>query len=169
MVIHEENLQEINTQTIISTKKYYEISLLVFLYFLQGLVFGLLLETIQLNLKSSFSYSEIGIYLMCSYPFSLKILWSPIVDTYYFNRLGLRKTWIIISQLISSLILIYLSNTIEEMIKEKQIYLLGTICFILVFCISIQDIAVDGWALSLCGNDVHIYNFRVGHYLQVVK
>ncbi len=158
MNLSEEILEQTKTPNPITSKiKYYESSLLIFLYFLQGLVIGLLLETIQLNLKSSFNYSEIGIYLLCSYPFSLKILWSPIVDTYYINKLGLRKTWIIFSQIISSALLIYLSYSVDGMIQEKRIYALAVVCFVLVFCISTQDIAVDGWALSLCGKEVIIF------------
>jgi PAT family acetyl-CoA transporter-like MFS transporter 1 len=146
-------VEEIKSENKIKSK-FYEASLLIFLYFLQGLICGILLDTMQMNLKLNFSYKEIGIFLMCSYPFSLKIFWSPIVDTYYLKSLGLRKTWIIFTQSISALILIYLGYTLDDMLIEKKIYTLSIVCFLLMFCIATQDIAVDGWALSLCGNDV---------------
>jgi PAT family acetyl-CoA transporter-like MFS transporter 1 len=134
--------------------KLYKASLLIFLYSLQGLVIGIILDTMQMILKKHFHYKEIGLFLMCSYPFSLKIFWSFIVDTYYIKRLGLRKTWVIFSQSISSLILLYLSYHIEGIILDKRIYFLSFMCFMLIFCIATQDIAVDGWALSLFGNNV---------------
>ena len=32
-------------------------------------------------LKSKFSYTEIGSFSLASYPYVLKVLWSPLVDT----------------------------------------------------------------------------------------
>lgn len=134
-------------------------TLLVLLYSLQGLVIGLLLQTFQLRLKNDFSYSEIGVFLLCSYPFSLKILWAPIVDTYYIKSIGLRKTWIIFTQIIGGMIVFYLSYNANQIIKEKNIIFLTIISFSLMFVVATQDIAVDGWALSMSGKDVnYIFN-----------
>ena len=114
--LSEHNFNQLN---VINSKKSkrYATELLIFLYSLQGLVIGLLLETLQLRLKTYFNYSEIGIFLLCSYPFSLKILWSPIIDTYYLKSIGLRKTWIILSQLICAAILFLLSMEIDEILE----------------------------------------------------
>jgi PAT family acetyl-CoA transporter-like MFS transporter 1 len=132
-------------------------SILIFLYSLQGLIIGLLLDTMQIQLKLNFTYSEVGIFLLCSYPFSLKIIWSPIVDTYSIKKLGLRKTWIILTQSISIFIILFISYHIDEILLNKRIYFLSIISFLLMFCIATQDIAVDGWALTLCGKEVKIY------------
>jgi PAT family acetyl-CoA transporter-like MFS transporter 1 len=144
----------------IKTSRLKTTSLLVFLYSLQGLIIGLLLETLQIQLKHDFSYSELGVFLLCSYPFSLKILWSPIVDSYYFTKIGRRKTWVMITQTIAVKILFYMSSNIDEILQEKRIYFLSVLCFLLMFIISTQDIAVDGWALTLCGQEV-INNFLI--------
>jgi PAT family acetyl-CoA transporter-like MFS transporter 1 len=135
----------------------YNAALLVFLYSLQGLVIGLLLETLQLKLKQGFTYSEIGVYLLCSYPFSLKIFWAAIVDTYYLKMFGLRKTWAFFTQIAGGIILIYLSFNINEIIHNKEIVKLAFVSFLLMFAVATQDIAVDGWALSLFGKDVKKY------------
>ena len=49
-------LEELTSEINFSDKpsKLYESSLLIFLYSLQGLVIGIILETMQMNLKSSF-------------------------------------------------------------------------------------------------------------------
>jgi len=138
----------------IKTSRLKTTSLLVFLYSLQGLIIGLLLETLQIQLKHDFSYSELGVFLLCSYPFSLKILWSPIVDSYYFTKIGRRKTWVMITQSLAVKILFYMSSNIDDILQEKRIYFLSVLCFLLMFIISTQDIAVDGWALTLCGQEV---------------
>jgi len=134
-------------------------SLLIFLYSMQGFVIGLFLETIQIKLKKDFSYSEIGVFLLCSYPFSLKVFWSPIVDTYYVRSIGLRRTWAIGTQIISAGLLFYLSGNINLLLDNKKIYELSFVCFLIVFFIATQDIAIDGWATTLCGKDVIFYNF----------
>jgi MFS transporter, PAT family, solute carrier family 33 (acetyl-CoA transportor), member 1 len=38
--------------------------------------------------------------MMCTLPFSLKVLWSPFVDLYYFKSFGRRKSWIIPMQVV---------------------------------------------------------------------
>jgi phage-related holin len=157
-------IKENNIKTISDSSKMSKASLLIFLYFLQGLVIGIVLETMPMNLKKYFHYKEIGFFLMCSYPFSLKILWSFIVDTYYFKKLGLRKTWIILTQSIASLIFFYMAFNIEQIISEKKILFLSMMCFVLIFCTATQDIAVDGWALSLFGNDVRIIKYIKNYF-----
>ncbi len=123
---------------------------LIFLYCLQGLVLGLFLGSLEMKLKKYFSYSEIGLFLMCSYPFSLKLLWSPIVDSIYNKRIGLRKTWIIPTTILAGILLYYLSIEVDYLIQSKNLIKFSIICFIIVFLIATQDIAVDGLALSLC-------------------
>jgi len=51
--------------------------LLVLLYFLQGIPMGLAGGSVPFLLKSHLSYGQIGVYSLASYPYSLKLLWSP--------------------------------------------------------------------------------------------
>lgn len=46
-------------------------------------------------LQTRLSYAQIGTFSLAAYPYSLKLLWSPIVDSVYSSRWGRRKTWII--------------------------------------------------------------------------
>jgi len=46
-------------------------------------------------LQSRLSFSQIGIFSLATYPYSFKLLWSPIVDSWYSTRLGRRKSWIV--------------------------------------------------------------------------
>lgn len=61
---------------------------------------GLFLSSVPILFKKYLSYSEVGLIMMCTTPFSLKVLWSPFVDIYYSKRIGKRKSWIIPTQLI---------------------------------------------------------------------
>ena len=43
---------------------------------------------------------------MASYPYSFKLLWSPIVDSMYSLAFGRRKSWVIPIQLASAVLLL---------------------------------------------------------------
>jgi PAT family acetyl-CoA transporter-like MFS transporter 1 len=130
--------------------------ILTSLYGLQGLVIGLFLASMELKLKQHFSYSEIGVFLMCSYPFSLKLLWSPIVDSIHSSFIGVKKSWIIPMQYIAGFLLIFLSYSINDLIHNREIIKLSILAFIIMFMIATQDIAVDSWGMTI-SKDVLYY------------
>lgn len=129
--------------------------LLVMLYFLQGIPMGLAMGSVPFLLKPLLSYGQIGVFSLASYPYSLKLLWSPIVDALWSKRLGRRKSWIAPIQFISGLTMLYLGGHIEQMMQDAGnngdagVWSFTKWWFLLVFFCATQDIAVDGWALTL--------------------
>jgi PAT family acetyl-CoA transporter-like MFS transporter 1 len=68
---------------------------LFFLYILQGIPLGLK-DAIPLILTNrNVPYSQQATYSISSYPFSMKILWAPLVDSLYIARFGRRKSWLV--------------------------------------------------------------------------
>lgn len=125
--------------------------ILVILYTLQGVPVGLAFGSVPFILKSKLSYAQVGIFSLASYPYSLKLLWSPIVDAIYSRKVGRRKSWIIPVQLVSGVTLLYLGFIIDLSMADPAPNLMKiTTCFFLLvlFCAT-QDIAVDGWALTV--------------------
>ncbi|KEZ39307.1 putative membrane protein [Scedosporium apiospermum] len=129
--------------------------LLVLLYFLQGIPMGLAMGSVPFLLKNHMSYSEIGVFTLASYPYSLKLFWSPIVDAVWSPRLGRRKSWILPIQILSGFGMLFLGSRVEGLMamtgKEGGPSVWGFTgwWFFLVFMCATQDIAVDGWALTL--------------------
>ncbi|KAL8718112.1 MAG: hypothetical protein Q9225_004718 [Loekoesia sp. 1 TL-2023] len=129
--------------------------LLVLLYFLQGIPMGLATGSVPFLLKSHLSYGQIGVFSLASYPYSLKLLWSPIVDAVWSPTLGRRKSWILPIQTCSGLGMIYLGGRIKDMMVSagasdgSGVWSFTGWWFFLVFLCATQDIAVDGWALTL--------------------
>ncbi|KAK4555415.1 hypothetical protein LTR86_007712 [Recurvomyces mirabilis] len=129
--------------------------LLVLLYFLQGIPMGLAGGSVPFLLKSHLSYGQIGVYSLASYPYSLKLLWSPIVDAIWSQRIGRRKSWILPIQALSGLGMIWLGTHAQEMMEAAGadngagVWGFTGWWFALVFMCATQDIAVDGWALTL--------------------
>ncbi len=129
--------------------------LLVLLYFLQGVPLGLATGSVPFLLKPYMSYSALGVFTLASYPYSLKLLWSPIVDACWSPKLGRRKSWILPIQLLSGIGMLWLGARVEKMMaaagKDDGAGIWGFTgwWFFLVFTCATQDIAVDGWALTL--------------------
>ncbi|ODQ79058.1 hypothetical protein BABINDRAFT_171869 [Babjeviella inositovora NRRL Y-12698] len=125
--------------------------LLVLLYMLQGVPVGLAFGSVPFILKSHLSYAQVGIFSLAAYPYSLKLLWSPIIDAIFYPKLGRRRSWIIPVQLFSGLTLIFLGLRIETLLErpEENLTAITSAFFCLVFLCATQDIAVDGWALTI--------------------
>ncbi|GAQ86199.1 MFS transporter, PAT family, solute carrier family 33 (acetyl-CoA transportor), member 1,ACATN, SLC33A1 [Klebsormidium nitens] len=124
-------------------------ALLILLYAMQGVPLGLSSGSIPFILKSKASYTEIGIFTLAAYPYSMKLLWSPIVDTVFFPSVGLRKSWILPLQIMSGLVMLFCSGQAEIWLETANIRAITALFFVCVLLAATQDIAVDGWALTL--------------------
>lgn len=99
-------------------------------------------------------YNAQAIFALCSWPFSLKLLWAPIVDAVYFKRIGRRKSWLIPVQTTAGALMYFGSEWIDKQLEVNDLSsfdVKGMTCFFfgLYFLMATQDIAVDGWALTM--------------------
>ncbi|SPO23326.1 related to putative acetyl-coenzyme A transporter [Ustilago trichophora] len=139
--------------------------LLVILYLLQGVPVGLAFGTMPFLLKSKLSYGDIGFFMLCTYPYSLKLFWSPIVDSTFVNELqlpligkislGRRKSWIVPIQTVVGIMFWYLSSNVDQLLLADlpNVKLITLIFFVMILFAATQDIAVDGWALTLLSQE----------------
>ena len=152
---------------------------LILLYFLQGIPMGLATGSIPFLLKSYLSYGQIGVFSLAAYPYSMKLLWSPIVDGIWSPKLGRRKSWIVPIQVCSGLTMILLgTQNVDHMMEAlgandgSGVWSFTLFWFFLVFLCATQDIAVDGWALTLLSPENISYastsqtiGLTAGHFL----
>ncbi|KAK0246401.1 acetyl-coenzyme A transporter 1-domain-containing protein [Armillaria nabsnona] len=138
-----------------STKDKRAMVLLCVLYLIQGVPLGLALGSVPFLLKDHLSYSQLATFALSSYPYSLKLLWSPIVDSVFFVSVGRRKSWIIPMQLIVGTLMLYISFNVQRLMDDaaEYVYELTFVFTSLVFISATQDIAVDGWALTLLSHE----------------
>lgn len=143
----------------ISAKDKRSMVLLCVLYLIQGVPLGLALGSIPFILKEHLSYSQLATFALSSYPYSLKLLWSPIVDAVFFKRIGRRKSWIIPMQLVVGSLMLYISLNVQKLMANPAANLteLTFVFTLLVTLSATQDIAVDGWALTLLSHDCLSY------------
>ncbi|KAK9827835.1 hypothetical protein WJX74_004620 [Apatococcus lobatus] len=123
--------------------------LLSTLYLMQGVPLGLTMGSMPFLLQSKASYTQIGIFSVASYPYSFKLFWSPIVDSIYSLAFGRRKSWVVPIQLVSAAMLVFCSGWAQERLAAADVGAITALFFVLVLLAATQDIAVDGWALTL--------------------
>ncbi|KAJ8378120.1 hypothetical protein AAFF_G00248340 [Aldrovandia affinis] len=134
------------------------VSLLLFLYVLQGIPLGLA-GSIPLIMQSKrVSYKDQAYFSLVFWPFSLKLLWAPLVDAVYVRRFGRRKSWLVPTQYLLGLFMLYLSVRAESLLggaggQGPDVLGITALFFALSFLAATQDIAVDGWALTMLSRE----------------
>jgi hypothetical protein len=96
------------------------IGLLMFLYFLQGLPMGLASGVSILLTDKKVSYSDQSTFSFVWWPFSLKFIWAPLIDSIYVRRFGRRKSWLVSVQLLLGVVMFPLGSYCQELVKNIQ-------------------------------------------------
>ncbi|KHJ99166.1 hypothetical protein OESDEN_00852 [Oesophagostomum dentatum] len=130
------------------------ICLLLFLYLLQGVPLGLIGAIPLLLQGRNVSYGQQAVFSFAYWPFSMKLLWAPIVDSVYWKRIGRRKSWMVPCQYLIGIFMLLLSFRVPYVMGEgtesgPNVLFLMLIFLPLNFLAATQDIAVDGWALTI--------------------
>ncbi|KAJ1666306.1 hypothetical protein IW140_005212 [Coemansia sp. RSA 1813] len=131
------------------------ILILISLYWLQGIPLGLAHGSIPFLLKEKLSFAQVGLFSLAGYPYSLKLFWSPFVDSLYDRKFGRRKSWIVPIQLVLGLVFWWMGSHIDGLVRNpaENIHEIMYLFLAIVFLGATQDIAVDGWALTLLSKE----------------
>lgn len=128
------------------------IALLFFLYTLQGIPLGLSAAIPMILQNRGVSYKQQAEFSFVNWPFSIKLLWAPVVDCMFSTRFGRRKSWLIPTQYLIGGFMLLLSGHVDQWLGDHgdpNIGILTLLFFSLNFLAATQDIAVDGWALTM--------------------
>jgi len=131
------------------------ILVLLFLYVLQGIPLGLAAAIPLILTNRNVSYKQQAEFSFAFWPFSVKLLWAPIVDSCFLARFGRRKTWLVPVQYLIGLTMLVLSYNVDHYLGDgspdssPDVTTLTAMFFFLNFLAATQDIAVDGWALTM--------------------
>ena len=145
--------------------------LLFSLYWAQGLPVGFMTHALPVILRAEgVSLSQIGGFGLLMLPWSMKVLWAPLVDRKGSLRYGHYRSWILPMQLASILSLILLSFLPIQALNQP-IYLLALFVTLLSMNLfgATQDVATDGLAVHLLqenkmhwGNTMQVIGSRLG-------
>ncbi|KAF8374361.1 hypothetical protein PRIPAC_80790 [Pristionchus pacificus] len=131
------------------------IALLLFLYLLQGVPLGLIGAIPLVLQERGISLGQQAVFSLAYWPFSLKLLWAPLVDSIYWKVMGKRKSWLIPCQYLIGIFMLVLSYKVNAIMGDPKgehgpdVTFLMMIFLPLNFLAATQDIAVDGWALTI--------------------
>jgi len=130
------------------------------LYFAEGLPFGVVKEVVPVYFKvSGVSLTDIGLASLLGLPWTLKVVWSPLVDRY-----GERRQWITVCLLALALF------TALVPIFDPSAPTLGLWAVLLAITIAsaTQDVAIDAYTIGLVdpgeegdANGVRVSAYRV--------
>lgn len=125
------------------------IAILLFLYVLQGIPLGLSSAIPLILTNRGISYSQQAEYSFSQWPFSLKLLWAPVVDSCFMARFGRRKSWLVPIQYLIGIFMLVLGRNVERYLEAADVTSLTVMFFVLNFLAATQDVVVDGWALTM--------------------
>jgi MFS transporter, PAT family, beta-lactamase induction signal transducer AmpG len=143
------------------------LALLTALYFCQGLPGGFLAGALPvILLQQGVELQKVGLISLLSLPWTLKILWAPLVDRFGSARFGRRKSWMVPAM--SAMIVCTLAIAALDPIGMLPAVLVWFAA--LNLCAATQDIAVDGFAITLMrgrelgpANSAQVGGFKLGN------
>jgi MFS family permease len=139
-----------------------KVTLLIALYFAQGLPFGFFTIVVPVMLRQTQqSLTTIGaVGTLLTLPWLLKFLWAPFID-----RRGTRRGWLLALQLSG----LAVAALISQLHFEGNYKLLFAAAFVFNMIAATQDIATDGLAVRMLdarelgiANGIQVGAYRVG-------
>jgi PAT family beta-lactamase induction signal transducer AmpG len=117
--------------------------------FSSGLPYALLIGTLNAWLgEVGVNLATIGVLSWIGLSYSFKFLWSPLVDRFHLpllDRLGRRKSWILLCQAVLVLAFVGLATTNPA----ASIGTFALFAFLAALASATQDVAVDAWRIDV--------------------
>lgn len=119
------------------------IAVVLLLGFSSGLPFLLTGDTLQAWMHDlGFDVRVIGFFSLVTLPYSLKLLWAPLMDRYVPPFLGRRRGWILIAQIMLMLSICLLAFSPDPFLSPGTLFFLA---LAVAFFSASQDIVVDAY------------------------
>ncbi|MBR1600682.1 MAG: MFS transporter [Alphaproteobacteria bacterium] len=116
--------------------------------FSSGFPLPLVFGTLSFLLKDyGIAYASIGAISLVKIPYSLKWMWSPVVDNIkipILYKIGRRRSWALIIQILLG-ISIFLMSTVNP---QQNLYIMAVFAFITSFLSATQDIILDAYRVE---------------------
>lgn len=145
---------------------------LLLLGFASGLPLFLTSRTLQLWMQDAkVDIGKITLFGLLALPYSLKFLWSPLLDRFVVPVLGGRRGWLILTQV--GLALAIASLALQQPNQSDQVLqILAINCLIITFLSATQDIAGDAYRTDIlepieseAGASVWVLGYRIALFV----
>lgn len=109
------------------------------------------------------SLAEIGLFSLIGIPYVWKFLWSPLIDRYSIGKIGRRRSWMLVTQ-----VLLLISIAAFGIVNPTEnIWSVAYLAAAVAFFSASQDIVLDAYRRELLpdnelglGNSVHVQAYR---------
>ena len=142
---------------------------MIFFGFSSGLPILLVFSTLSVWLvKAGINRSTVTLFSWAGFAYAFKYLWSPLVDNYrlpIFKKLGHRRSWLFLSQIliISALILTAFTD------PQNNLFFTALFITLLAFFSATQDILIDAFRIESAPqsyqgpmSSMYISGYRIG-------
>ncbi|GGA71362.1 AmpG family muropeptide MFS transporter [Neiella marina] len=137
----------------------------IFTGFASGLPLFILVNLVPAWLRDlNVSLEEIGLLSLVMMPFAWKFLWAPLVDRIELPLLGLRRGWMLVTQI--ALLISVACLPIFDV--HEQIWGIAALATAVAFFSATQDIVLDAYRREILpdeelgwGNSVHVNAYRI--------
>ena len=163
-----------------SSLKSRRVQILGILSLSSGMPLGFVTNTLQIFLRGAgVSLRDIGLLQSISLPWTVKFLWSPLIDRYALRWPGRRRSWLLITQLLLAAALgalaVYVAGAMSRDGEGRPTLVTGAAAVVAaiglayVFIAATQDIALDAYAVEVLHADevgpaagLRIFWYRIG-------
>lgn len=119
----------------------------VALSFSSGLPLGLVWTLVPTWMAlAGFNIKTVGLFTLATLPWSLKPLWSPLLDRFALPWLGRKRGWVLLAQLALVALGLSLAMAARPPIDP---WLIGGLALLVAFASATQDIAYDAYAVEV--------------------
>ncbi|MED7819041.1 MULTISPECIES: AmpG family muropeptide MFS transporter [unclassified Francisella] len=108
---------------------------------------------------------DIGFLTLIAIPYTFKYLWAPLLDKIKIPKLGRRKGWILLTQIV----LILLIAAMSRFSPANSPFIIAFIGFLICLTSATQDIAINAYQTEVLteseralGNAVAVMGYRIG-------
>ena len=137
----------------------------IFTGFASGLPLYLLISLVPAWLRTEgVGLKEIGFFALIGLPYTWKFLWSPLLDRFQLPALGLRRGWMLATQIA----LLGAIGGLGFLNPATQIWPIAYLCTAIAFLSATQDIVLDAYRRELLpdqelglGNSIHVNAYRI--------
>jgi len=138
---------------------------LLLLGFSSGLPLYLTSRTLQAWMTvAGVNLSAIGLFSLVGLPYSLKFLWSPLIDRFSFPFLGRRKGWLLVTQL--GLAVAIAAMSLQKPSEALRLVVINAI--VIAFLSATQDTTIDAYRADIldshelgAGAGVAVLGYRI--------
>lgn len=139
--------------------------IIFFLSFASGLPILLIGSTLKLWLaREHVDISAIGYFSWVGMAYSLKFLWAPLLDRFTLLKIGRRRSWMLVTQILLGVLI----AAMGLLNPQTSLSALAGLAVLVGFLSATQDIAVDAYRREYLtdqelgiGSSINIYGYRV--------